>query len=517
MNREEMVGRISDPAYEWDFIVIGGGATGVGVAVEAASRGFSVALFEQNDFASGTSSRSTKLIHGGVRYLQQGNISLVLESLKERGILKRNAPHLVQNIPFIVPTYDWWEGPFYGIGLKLYDLLAGKEGFGSSLILNKKETLKQIPNIETEGLRGGVRYHDGQFDDSRLVINLAQTAVEQGGVLINYMKVIKLFKKNDLVCGIVVHDLENNQEYEIKSRSVINATGVFSDSIRQLDEPAAPAIIQPSQGIHIVLETSFLKGDAAIMVPHTDDGRVIFAVPWQDRVIVGTTDTPVKEINVEPLPMEHEIDFLLNNISRYLTKDPERKDVLSVFAGLRPLVSLDKNLNTATISREHVISISRSGLITIAGGKWTTYRKMSEETIDQAILIAQLDYQPSVSETLQIHGYHNHAYKFGNLACYGSDALEIQNLIKSDPRLGEFLYKDSITYAEVVWAVENEMARTVEDFLARRRRALIIDARASIKMAPAVAKLMAEKLKKGNSWQKSQIESFENIARNYII
>ena len=517
MNREEMVGRISDSTYEWDFIVIGGGATGMGIAVEAASRGYSVALLEQNDFAAGTSSRSTKLIHGGVRYLKQGNISLVLESLKERGILMRNAPHLVKNIPFIVPTYDWWEGPFYGIGLKLYDFMAGEGGFGSSEILNREETLSQIPNIETDGLNGGVKYYDGQFDDSRMVINLAQTAAEQGGVPVNYMKVVKLLKTNNVLWGVVAHNLGNNQEYQIKARAVINATGVFSDSIRRLDEPTVKPIIQPSQGIHIVLDKSFLEGNAAIMVPKTDDGRVIFAVPWQDRVVVGTTDTLVTDITLDPLPMEHEIDFLLENIARYLSKDPAKEDVLSVFAGLRPLVRPGKHLETATISREHMILVSRTGLVTITGGKWTTYRKMSVEAVDQAILNANLDFQPSVSETLQIHGYHNHSHKFGNLACYGSDALQIQNIIKTDPRLGKFLYGDSISCAEVVWAVENEMARTVEDFLARRRRALILDATAAIEIAPAVAKLMAEKLKKGMEWQKEQVESFNNTAKKYLI
>ena len=517
MNREEMLGRIADSTQEWDFIVIGGGATGLGIAVEAASRGFRVVLLEQNDFAAGTSSRSTKLIHGGVRYLQQGNISLVLEALKERGIMKRNAPHLVHDLPFIVPTYDWWEGPFYGIGLKLYDILAGKEGFGPSKILSQEETVKRIPTVETDGLRGGVIYYDGQFDDSRLAINLAQTAAEQGGTLINYMKAIKLLKQNDLICGVIAHDLENNQEYELKSRSVINATGVFSDSIRKLDEPMAPPIIQPSQGTHIVLDKSFLPGETAIMVPHTDDGRVLFAIPWHNRVIVGTTDTPVVDLTLEPLPMKQEIEFLLKHAAQYLTKDPNPNDVLSVFAGLRPLVSSVKNLETAAISREHVISISRTGLITIAGGKWTTYRKMAEETIDQAIVVAQLEYQPSVSKTLQIHGYHNHADRFGKLEYYGSDAIEIQNLVKKEPRLGEPLHNDSVLRAEVVWAVRNEMARTVEDFLARRRRILFLDARASLEIAPAVAKLMAKELKRGTRWQKSQIESFRKTANNYLI
>ena len=517
MDRDEMQNRISDTGFKWDFIVIGGGATGMGIAVEAASRGYSVALLEQNDFGAATSSRSTKLVHGGVRYLKQGNISLVLEALKERGILRRNAPHLVHSLPFIVPTYDWWEGPFYGMGLKVYDHMARQGGFGRSEILNREETLAQIPNLEPDGLNGGVRYYDGQFDDSRMVINLAQTAVDQGGVVINYMKVVELLKSNSVLKGIVAHDLEKGEEYEIQARAVINAAGVFGDSIRRLDDPESPPVIQPSQGVHIVLDKSFLKGSTAIMVPHTDDGRILFAVPWLDGVIVGTTDTPVTEIGIDPLPMEGEVDFILENIDKYLSKDPGKKDILSVFAGLRPLVIPGKNTDTANISREHMILVSRSGLVTIAGGKWTTYRKMAEATVDQAIVNSHLEFQPSVSEMLQLHGYHNHADKFGSLSCYGSDALKIQNLIDSDPKLGDFIYKDSILAAEVVWAVENEMARTVDDFLARRRRALFLDAQAACDAAPVVAKMMAKKLKKGKKWQKEQIEAFTSKAENYLV
>jgi len=448
--------------------------------------------------------------------LQQGNISLVLESLKERGVLHRNAPHLVHDVPFIVPTYDWWEGPFYGIGLKLYDILAGKKGFGPSKIISKEDTLARIPTIETRGLKGGVIYYDGQFDDSRLVINIAQTAAEQGGILVNYMKVIKLIKDNDLVCGVIAHDLETQQEYEIRSRAVINATGVFSDHVRKLDDPLIPPLMQPSQGVHIVLDKSFLPGETAIMVPHTEDGRVLFAIPWHDRVVVGTTDTPVEEISMDPQPMNQEIDFLLNHAARYLAKDPEADDVLSVFAGLRPLVSGTKTTKTASISREHTLSISRTGLVTITGGKWTIYRKMAEETIDQAIVVAQLDHQPSVSEHLQIHGYINHFDQFDNLKDYGSDAIEIQQLVKNDARLGETLWKDSVIHGEVVWAVRNEMARTIEDFLARRRRILLLDARVSMDIAPVVADIMAAELKQDINWKRSQIESYRRNANLFL-
>ena len=389
MTRENMIDRIQDKKEIWDFIIIGGGATGVGTAIEASARGYRALLLEQHDFGKGTSSRSTKLVHGGVRYLKQGNVSLVLEALKERGILHRNAPHLVHNLPFIVPNYDWWEGPFYGIGLKLYDMLAGKEGFGQSSILSKEETIHHLPTIETKGLRGGVIYYDGQFDDARLVINMVQTAAEQGATLINYMPVTGLLKKGDCINGVLAMDSESGNEYQLTAKAVINATGVFTDKILRMDDSSAETLISPSQGVHIVLDNSFLPGDSAIMIPQTDDGRVLFAIPWHDRVIVGTTDTPVDEPVHEPVPKKSELDFLLTHAARYLIKDPSRQDVLSVFAGLRPLVAAGNATDTASLSRDHTIHISRSGLVTITGGKWTTYRRMAEDTIDHALIIAQ--------------------------------------------------------------------------------------------------------------------------------
>lgn len=517
MNRNDMLSNLNSTNL-WDFIIIGGGATGIGCAIEAASRGYKVLLLEQSDFAKGTSSRSTKLVHGGVRYLQQGNISLVLEALKERGILRRNAPHLVHDLPFIVPNYDWWEGPFYGIGLKLYDALAGKEGFGSSKILSKEETLKHIPTIEQEGLRGGVIYYDGQFDDARLAINMAETAYEQGATLINYFKVNSLIKEDEMICGVEATDIESNKSYSLNSKVVINATGVFTDSVRKMDDENCKNIIVSGQGVHIVLEKSFLPGDSAIMVPETDDGRVLFAIPWHNYILVGTTDTPVDEFLLEPIALEEEIEFLLSHTARYLTKDPIRADILSVFAGLRPLVKSGEEENTAAISRDHTLNISRSGLITITGGKWTTYRKMAEDTIDQAILLAHLDFEESVTKELHIHGYHSHADEFGSLEIYGSDAIAIQELIKKNESYKEKLHpKFATVIGEIIWAVRNEMARTVDDFLSRRTRILLMDAKASMEAAPKVAEIMAKEFCKDNIWVNQQIEEFNLIAKNYIV
>lgn len=518
MNRSRMLLNTETHKEKWDFIIIGGGATGIGTALDGASRGYKTLLIEQSDFGKGTSSRSTKLIHGGVRYLQQGNISLVLEALKERGILHRNAPHLVHDLPFIVPNYDWWEGPFYGIGLKLYDILAGKEGLGPSEILSKEETLQHLPTIESEGLRGGVIYHDGQFDDARLIINLAETAAEQGATLINYMKVVSLLKDEDMICGIEAVDMENANKYRLYSKAVINATGVFTDSVRKLDDKNSTEIMTSSQGIHIVLDRSFLPGDSAIMVPHTDDGRVLFAIPWHNRILIGTTETPIDKYVLDPIPTNDEIDFLLSHAARYLIKDPKRSDILSVFAGLRPLVKSGEWENTAAISREHTINISRSGLVTIAGGKWTTFRKMAEDTIDQAVTLAQLDFVPSMTAQLKIHGYHKHASEFGTLDIYGSDAPAIEELLGEDQSYKQRLHPSfSTVTGEVIWAVRNEMAQTVEDFLSRRTRILLLDAKAAMAIAPIVAELMANELKKNKNWMKEQIKNFDSLAKNYIV
>lgn len=516
MKRNNMLGQIEEKQV-WDVIVIGGGATGIGISLDAASRGYKTLLLEQGDLGQGTSSRSTKLIHGGVRYLQQGNVALVLEALKERGILRRNAPHLVHDLPFIVPNYDWWEGPFYGIGLKIYDMLAGKEGFGKSVIISKEKTLEHLPTIEQEGLRGGVQYHDGQFDDARLVIDLAKTATEQGAVIINYMPVIRLIKKSDLVKGVIAQDIISGKEYPLTGKVVINAAGPFLDSIRTMDDPHTQPMLTHSQGVHITLDQSYLPGDSAIMVPHTDDGRVLFAIPWHKKVLVGTTDTPLKTCPVEPVPLSEELEFLLKHAARYLSKDPEKKDVLSMFAGIRPLVSSSASENTAGISREHIVHISKSGLVTIAGGKWTTYRKMAQDTLDQAIIVGQLDFFPCITGDIHIHGYHKRAEKFEHLACYGSDAVAILALTIHQKELEQKLHpKMDITHAEVAWAVREEMALNVADFLSRRSRVLLLDAKTAMEMAPAVAERMMKELNHNQEWATDQIEQFNALAKTYI-
>jgi glycerol-3-phosphate dehydrogenase len=499
--------------------VIGGGATGVGVALDAAARGYDVLLLEQSDFGKGTSSRSTKLVHGGVRYLEQGNVSLVMEALKERGLLRQNAPHLVSNLAFVVPNYEWWESPFYGVGLKVYNLLSGRYGFGDSEILSKEETLARLPTIRTEGLRGGVVYYDGQFDDARLLLNMAATAAEQGAALLNYAPVGALTRDaHGFVNGVVAHDVESGREIKALARVVINAGGPFCDAVRRLADPGLPPLVAPSQGIHLVFDGDVLPGGAAIMVPHTSDGRVMFAIPWHGHTVVGTTDTPIEEASLEPRPFDDEVAFVLDTASRYLRRPLTRADVRSVFVGIRPLVRSGEATSTSALSRDHVIHIDPTGLITITGGKWTTWRGMAEHCVNTAAMLEHLPEKACPTRTLNIHGFHRNAARFGPLAVYGSDALLIQDIVRGERALGEPLHA-ALPYcgAEVVWAARFEMARTVEDVLARRTRALFLDARAAIEMAPRAASLLAREMGKDEAWESSQVEAFRKLASGYLL
>ena len=517
MNRDLMIERVFDDQKMWDMVVVGGGATGLGVALDAASRGYEVCLIEQADFGKGTSSRSTKLIHGGVRYLQQGNIALVMEALKERGILLRNAPHLVHHMPFIVPIYKWWERFYYGVGLKIYDLLAGRYSFGRSRWLSASETCRLLPGLSQNGLRGGILYLDGQFDDTRLLINLAQTAVEQGATLLNYCACVGMTKNTDgVVDGAIVRDLESECETRLAARVVINATGSFCDALRRMDDPEAEIMIAPSQGVHLVLDGRFLANETAMMVPRTSDGRVLFAIPWHGRTVIGTTDTPITQPELEPEAKEEEVTFILDTASSYLEAAPRREDVLSVFTGIRPLVKAGNGAHTAQLSRDHTLHVSSSRLLTITGGKWTTYRSMAESCVEKAIELGGFEHQRSGTEFLNIHGHHVHASRFGALSMYGSDARHIQQLGEKDPSLNKPLHPSlSITGAQVIWAVRAEMAQTIEDVLSRRTRALLLDARAAVEVAPAVARLMVRELGRDGRWEEEQVRAFTMLAGSY--
>ena len=516
MKRETSFDQLRSHSGPFDLVIVGGGATGLGAAVDAASRGHSVCLIERADFAKGTSSRSTKLVHGGVRYLKQGNIALVMDALRERG-LHRNAPHLTHPQAFVIPNYHWWEGPFYGIGMKVYDQLAGELGLEKSRFLSLEETVQRIPTIEQKDLAGGVVYYDGQFDDARLAVTLARTAAHFGAVVLNYVNCVGLMKTEGKVTGVLAKDEETGEELEIPARAVINATGVFVDDLRKKDEPGANEIVAVSQGVHIVLPHQFLPGDSAIMIPKTDDGRVLFAVPWHGRVVVGTTDTPVPGKSIEPTALPEERAFLMEHAARYLARDPAPEDVLSIYAGLRPLVKHGDVKNTAALSRDHTILVSDSGLITITGGKWTTYRKMAEDVVNRAEDTAALTKRRCETETLQLHGWTHAEIPEPHFKVYGRDATDLRAMLQADPALAAPIHpRLEFQKGEVLWHVRHEMARTVEDVLARRTRALLLDAKAALEASGTVAAIMMQELGKDEAWKRKSMDEFESVARMHI-
>jgi glycerol-3-phosphate dehydrogenase len=510
----------------WDLVVIGGGATGLGTALDAATRGYSTLLLEAFDFAKGTSSRSTKLVHGGVRYLAQGRLGLVREALHERGRLLENAPHLVRPLAFVVPAYSRWSMPYYGLGLKLYDLLAGSGGLGPSRTISRAEARLRAPTLEPQGLRGGTVYFDAQFDDARLAIALLRSLLDRGGAALNYAPVTGLVKRGDRVAGVRVRDAETGEELELSARAVVNATGVYADAVRLLDDRRAPPMIAPSQGIHLVLDRSFLPGDTAVLVPGTDDGRVLFAIPWHGRVLVGTTDTPVDRLPIEPRPQAQEVEFLLDHAARYFRPAPRAEDICSLFAGLRPLVRAGPSgRSTARLSRGHALIVSPSGLVTITGGKWTSYRLMGADAVDRAAEVAGLLRVPCRTATLPLHGWleapaadtRHETTAERPFSVYGSDAQALRRLLTERPEWDEPLHP-ALPYraGEVVWATRYEMARTVEDVLARRTRALILDARASLAAAPRVAEILAAELGRDPAWRRDQVRQFDELARGYL-
>ena len=505
MNRNEMLAQLNEQP-DFDIVIIGGGATGLGAAVDAASRGYRTLLIEQYDFGKGTSSRSTKLVHGGVRYLAQGNIKLVREALRERGWLLKNAPHLTSVQPFIVPVFSWWEKIYYSIGLKVYDLLSGKLSLGNTILLNKKETINHLPSINPKKLVGGILYYDGQFNDSVLCTSLAVTAANHGAIVLNYVKAIGLVKEKGIIVGVEMVDTVSNKKWIVQTKSVINATGVFTDAVLNMDEPSDEVLVTPSQGIHLVLDPKHFTGSHAMMIPKTDDGRVLFAVPWQNKIVVGTTDTPIHIIDIEPKPLAEEIEFILEHFNRYTNASITRNDVKSVFVGLRPLVKSNNKGSTALLSRDHTLVVAPSRLVTITGGKWTTYRKMGQDAVDNAIFVSkQLRKKDCFTQQLTI----------GN----ESEKLRIiQELKNQHPAFATLLHPEyQFTKADLIYAIRYEMAITVEDFLARRIRLLFLDANAAIEIADEVAHLMALELTKDAIWEESQKHSFKTLAQQYLL
>ena len=519
MNRDLLIQELRKQSENtWDIIVIGGGATGLGVALDAVSRGYKTLLLEQSDFAKGTSSRSTKLVHGGVRYMAQGDLQLVMEALHERGLMIKNAPHLIINQDFIIPVYNLWDSLIYTAGLKFYDLLAGRLSLGKSYFINRETTMSRLPMLNPKGLRGGIVYHDGKFDDSRMSVALAKACIDRGGIVLNYVKVISLLKNSSgKINGVIALEKETGEEFSLKARVVINATGVFTDIISRMDNPKSKPTIKTSQGVHIVIDKSFLQSNSAIMIPKTSDGRVLFAIPWYNEILIGTTDTPVENVSMEPVALGKEIDFILNTARNYLIKPPKKEDILSIFAGLRPLAADPGNpASTREVSRRHKITLSPSGLLSITGGKWTTYRRMAEETIDKAIKAGFIVKRKCISSTLRlisnVNSCHNTRFEI-----YGDGASEIEQMIDENPSLGvPFDKRLPYTKAEIIWICRNEMPQTIEDILARRTRSLFLNARASSDIAADIAGLMAKELGYDSIWQKEQLESYNKLVMNYI-
>lgn len=503
----------------WDVLVIGGGASGLGAAVEAATRGYRTLLVERDDFAKGTSSRSTKLVHGGVRYLEQMNITLVLDALRERGYMLRNAPHLVHKLQFVVPIYDWMGLPYYGVGLKAYELLSGKLSFGKSQILSKEETVRRLPTVVQKNLKGGILYLDGQFDDARYAIALMRTLEDHGGVAFNHLQVTKLIHENGKVAGAHLRDCESGAEFDVKAKVVINATGAFTEAMMHLDNPKEAPVLSISQGTHFVLSPEFLPSSDALMVPKTADGRVLFAIPWHEKLVVGTTDVGVQKSSAEPRATQPETEFLEEHIEKYLGRRIVPSDVLSVWSGLRPLVRDGDGGATSKLSRDHRVIISSSGLVTLTGGKWTTYRKMGEDTITKAAENAGLRAAPSKTVNLPLHGAADESSLRGAddaEKVYGSDLAAVRTLGDAIEGGHELLHP-RLPYRkrEVVWAARYEKARTVEDVLARRTRALFLDSAATIEAAPEVARLLGKELGRSDAETAADLDSFAAVAQGY--
>jgi glycerol-3-phosphate dehydrogenase len=518
ISREEILRNLGTAAKPWDVLVIGGGATGLGCAVEAASRGYRTLLVERSDFAKGTSSRSTKLVHGGVRYLQQMNVTLVVDALRERGHMLRNAPHLVHDQQFVVPAYSYSSLPYYGFGLKVYELLSGRLSLGRSEILSARTTLEKLPGILQNGLRGGVLYHDGQFDDSRYAISLLRTLEDLGGTAINYVEATGLIEEGGKTVGIEARDCETGAQIEVKAKAVINACGVFADETLAMDPGAQGPLLAVSQGTHFVLPGSFLPGTTALMIPKTADGRVLFAIPWHGATIIGTTDEPVDHASAEPRPLRSEKQFLLDHITRYFGRRPQPEEILSMWSGLRPLVK-KSDAKTSQLSRDHTVRVSRSSLVTVTGGKWTTYRRMGQDTVNRACEVASLAKAPSRTLELKLHGWtmNGDATTTDWERVYGSDLPQVRALAQEDSNLSALLHpRLPFRGYEVVWAARHEMARTVEDVLARRTRALFMDARAAIEAAPQVARLLAAELRKSDSCREKDLVDFVELAKGYL-
>jgi glycerol-3-phosphate dehydrogenase len=519
----------------FDLLVVGGGATGCGVALDAASRGLRVALAERGDFGSGTSGRSTKLVHGGVRYLEAAllhldrvQFDLVRDALHERGVLLKIAPHLCHRIALVTPLYGALEVPYVWTGLKLYDLLSGAMGLGSSRFLGPAEMLRRFPAIRAEGLKGGVLYYDGQFNDARMNLALALTAIDQGAVAANHLEVVELIKSGGKLSGALVRERFGGATWEIRARCVVNASGPWADGVRRLDDPGAAPLLQVSSGTHIMLPRRFAPAEGGITIPKTEDGRVLFILPWEGGCLVGTTDDQAR-VSDQPAASGEDVDYLLRHLERYFNLDVQRSDIRAAWSGLRPLVQDPKASDTARLARDHVISASTSGLVTITGGKWTTYRRMARDTVDYAVRQAGLSpRQGCRSDRITLLGgeqYRGEAAAPALSAEFGLDPEVALHLSRSygdragglaqlcRGPLGERLAPGHpFLKGEVLYAVRHEMALCADDVLARRMPLALLDTRAARDAAPAVLDLMAGEL----SWNAERVAQERRVLERWL-
>lgn len=501
----------------FDVIVIGGGATGLGVAVEAITRGYSTLLLEAYDYGKGTSSKSTKLVHGGIRYLANFDFALVKEGLEERYYFLNNAPHLAKKQSYLIPFHNLFERFKYSVGIALYDAFAKDKKIGKSQFLSHDQLLSQAPQINPAGMSGGAIYYDGVFDDTRMLVTLLRTFEAQGGMVLNYHPVTDFLYQNNKISGVKAFDSLQGRVLEFTAKTVINATGTLTDVLLNKAEPQqAHQTVSAAQGTHLVFDKAIFDSPHCLVIPETSDGRILFVLPWHDKIIVGTTDVAVDQPSIEPIAQSAEIDFILETLNRYTKAPVTKAQVKSVFCGQRPLVRDPTQKSTKKISRRHEILETDNGLISIVGGKWTIYRRMGEDTINYAVRKNYLPASQSVTRDFKLFG-HTASIDQSHLAVYGSQAEKILAIQKQTGNFDKIHPDLPYLQAEIIYQVREEQAKTVEDVLARRTRAVLLDAKAAKQAAPLVAKLMATELGHDEAWVAQQVESFERFVRAYII
>ncbi len=529
IDRKQLVRAAED---RFDLLVIGGGATGAGVALEAATRGLKTLLVEKHDFGAQTSSRSTKLVHGGVRYLEAAikrldrvQWNLVKDALKERAVFLRIAPHLAWKVELLTPIYRAFEIPYYLAGLKLYEALAGRASIGRAYFVPATTAKARYPQLKPEGLKGAVVYADGQFDDARMNLAVALTALEAGAVVLNHAEVTGFLMEEGRVVGAEVKDLLSGGTFAVRARMVVNATGPFTDRVRQLADPEAEPMLVTSSGVHLVLPARYAPMDTGLLIPKTEDGRVLFVLPWEGYTLAGTTDEPA-EVTDHPVPTAGEIDYILRHLNRHFALEVSREQIRSAWSGLRPLVRDPRARDTARLARDHVIHEEKTGLVTIAGGKWTTYRKMAEDLVNyldktrglglpksrtaEHVLLGGRNYDPAKEEELALRIDPDTARHLAHT--YGDQAAAVLRFAQEHGLFARLVPGQPFLEAEVVWAARYELAETPLDFVERRVRLAFLETEAARKALPRITELM----QKEKGWSRPEAERFLREADDWL-